>query len=127
MRKIAKFLYSNTFTSMTITYMEYDMSDYCKQIVVDFELLCGELTKTTCELKVVATPFLDEDCSKAPARAPNIEGAPVIDCPCCKFSFSPVASHETVFQVREWMQRYQPEKPSAKTKASNSSKSISYL
>ena len=71
------------------------MEAYLKQIVDDYEELATELTGRPVKLKEVATPFLDEDCSRADARAPLHNGDPLIDCPHCRHSFSPIADSKT--------------------------------
>ncbi len=67
--------------------MEYNMENYLRQIVEDYEELATELMGTPIVLGKVPTPFLEEDCSQADARAPVQHGDPMIDCPYCRHSF----------------------------------------
>ena len=86
-----------------VSVMEYDMECYLKQIVDDYEELATELTGKTVKLGRVKTPFLEEDCSQADARAPINKGDPIIDCPHCKHSFSPNADIHTKQQLLEYL------------------------
>ena len=86
-----------------VSIMEYNMECYLKQIVDDYEELATELTGKPVKLGNVPTPFLEEDCSHADARAPNKLGDPIIDCPYCKHSFSPNADANTRGQLLEYL------------------------
>ena len=86
-----------------VSIMEYNMECYLKQIVDDYEELATELTGKPVKLGNVPTPFLEEDCSQADARAPNKLGDPIIDCPYCKHSFSPNADANTREQLLEYL------------------------
>ena len=78
------------------------MERYLRQIVEDYEELATELTVKTVKLGHVKTPFIEEDCSQAAARAPVTPGDPVIDCPYCKYSFSPNAD----MNIRQQLFKY---------------------
>ena len=83
--------------------MEYNMECYLRQIVEDYEELAMELTGKTVKLGHAKTPFIEEDCSQADARAPCKQGDPVIDCPYCKHSFSPNADIHTRQQLLDYL------------------------
>ena len=89
-----------------VTGIRYNMESYLSQIVSDYEDIASDISGSQVELKTVATPFLEEDCSLAEARAPHIEGSPGIDCPHCRHSFSPIASPETIDELKKWMDTY---------------------
>ena len=86
-----------------VSVMEYNMECYLKQIVDDYEELASELTDQRVKLKEVTTPFLDEDCSRADARAPIHPGDPLIDCPYCRHSFSPMADIKTKDELLKYL------------------------
>ena len=66
--------------------MTYNMQDYLEAIVVDYSALAQDLPGKEFKLKEVATPFLEDNAYKAPARAQFADG-PQISCPYCCFSF----------------------------------------
>ena len=88
-----------------VSVMEYNMEMYLKQIVEDYEELASELTGRNVVLKDnVMTPFIEEDCSRADARAPKHKDHPYIDCPYCRHSFSPIANAKTLEDVLKFIQ-----------------------
>ena len=93
-----------------ISVMEYNMELYLKQIVEDYEELASELQGKTVKLGTVSTPFLDEDCSQADARAPISQGDPLIDCPYCRHSFSPITDLKTREELKRYLEHHNSRK-----------------
>ena len=62
----------------------YNMEDYFRSIVEDYEELSSQLLGKEVTLKPVATPFLEDDHKSSPARAPAPYTSSTPMCPWCK-------------------------------------------
>ena len=74
-----------TVNGKSVTVMTYNMEDYFAAIVKDYEELASEVMGKKVILKIVATPFLEDDHKSSPARKPCSYRPSTPMCPWCKF------------------------------------------